>query len=60
MDPSGFKKNTRGFKECILGWLRLVNILVVKRAIEDNSVKMLDSDGKALVKVTFSLASLVV
>jgi len=54
LDPSGFKKIIWR-KKCFLGWLRLVKILLLKRAIEGDSVKALDSDGKALVKILLLL-----
>jgi len=37
--------------ECILGWLRLIKILQLKITLEGNSVKMLDSNGKALIMI---------
>jgi len=50
--PQALQKLSGDFKtKCILGWLRLVKILLLKRAIKGNSVKTLDSDGKALVKI---------
>ena len=41
-----------------LGWLRLVKILLLKRLIEGDSVKTLDSDGKALAKIHLFLSYL--